>query len=105
MGHLDLSSQVGAVDDVAGMLLAGDKRHRTAQGQVHPNTNLPIIQKSHARTWKLRLAGSSGEGAKTDASNPETKPEIVSAGGCGAIHTLAVQAPRRRCQAHNLYPS
>ena len=45
--HLDLSTQIRAVDNVAWMVLAGDKCHRASQGQVHAEANFAIVEEGH----------------------------------------------------------
>ena len=49
VGHLDLAAQVGAVDEVPGMVLAGDERDGTAQRQIHPDAHVAVVQKGHPR--------------------------------------------------------
>jgi hypothetical protein len=64
MRHLDLSAQVRAVDNVAGMVLAGDVCHRASQGQVHADTDFAIIQERHLGRRLLSLPAESAESAE-----------------------------------------
>ena len=41
--HLNLPPEIGAVDDIAGMVLARDEGDRSAQGQVHADAHLAIV--------------------------------------------------------------
>src|ERR1035437_7931496 len=61
MRHLDLSAQIRAVNNVAGMIFAGDESNCAPQGQVHADTDLAIIQKCELGR---RLLGPPAEGAE-----------------------------------------
>ena len=52
VGHLDLASEVGAVDEVPRMVLAGDERDGTAQCQIHSDAHFTIVQVGHPRSWQ-----------------------------------------------------
>ena len=47
MRHLNLPSEIRAVDDIARMISAGNESYCASQSQVHANANLAIIQKCH----------------------------------------------------------
>jgi hypothetical protein len=47
MRHLDLASEICAVDDVTRMILAGDKGHRATQIQIHADPDFAIVQERH----------------------------------------------------------
>ncbi len=61
MGHLDLSAQIRAVNDVGRMVSAGDEGHCAAQGQVHADAHFAVVQKCpvlrfDGSLWPVRLA-------------------------------------------------
>lgn len=47
MRHLNLAAKVCAVDDVAGMIFAGNESDSASQRQIHSNTNHSVIQIGH----------------------------------------------------------
>jgi len=49
VGHLNLSAQVRAVDEIARVGLAGEKRHGAPKRQIHADAHLLVFEERHAR--------------------------------------------------------
>jgi hypothetical protein len=43
------------------MDLAGNERYCAAQGQIHANPNLPVVQEGHLWGWRQRVSDESAE--------------------------------------------
>ena len=57
--HLNLSAEVGIVDNIRRVFARGDEGHRSAPAEVESDADEPILEKGHVGRW-CRRHGSGG---------------------------------------------